>query len=193
MASTVKAAYFGYKAFQAFRLLMGDVTVVAEAVAELLAEGLGEAAIEAVIEQSADHVVDVFQGAKELNESARDFQAFCNQLSEELGRNNPAAKAVIDEAQELYQFFVAIDADGSGTVSRQELQAAFSTMGYNTQVANEQFDFLDTDKDGETRSCFAVWPVYAAAYIGFMLWCVLLGALYLCAQHYILESSRCCC
>lgn len=169
MPSTVRAAYFGYKAFQAFRLLMGDATVLAEAVAELLAEGLGEAAIEAAVELSADHVVDVFQGAKELNESARDFQAFCNQLSEELGRNNPAAKAVIDEARELYQFFVAVDTDKSGTISRRELQAAFSTMGYSTQVANEQFDFLDTDKDGKTSPYCAGWLLSSGRYLGSFL------------------------
>eukprot|EP00903_Cladosiphon_okamuranus_P009659 g9191.t1 len=147
--STAKAAYFGYKAFQAFRLLMGDVTVVAEAVAELLMEGLGEAAVEAAIEASAEHVVDGFQNAADLNKNALKFQTFCAQLSAELGRNNPAAKAVIDKAQQLYQLFVSIDTDGSGTVSRHELRRHCSSLGYTKQVANELFDHLDTDKDGE--------------------------------------------
>lgn len=149
--STVKAAYFGYKAFQAFRLLMGDVAVVPEVVAELLAEGLGEAAVFAAIEASAEHVVEGFQNAADLNKNALKFQAFCSQLSAELGRNNPAAKAVIDKAQQLYQVFVSIDTDGSGTVSRKERQSRCSSLGFATQVENELFDHLDTDKDDETR------------------------------------------
>lgn len=150
---TAKAAYFGYKAFQAFRLILGDVTVLAEVgaevVAELLIDGLGEAALEAAVEASVEHVADLFDAAKDVHESTRDFRAFCNQLSEELGRDNPEAKALIDEAQELYQLFTDIDTDGSGTISRQELQHLCSALGYSTQNANRQFDYLDTDKDGE--------------------------------------------
>ncbi|CAM9630222.1 unnamed protein product [Scytosiphon promiscuus] len=147
--TTVKAAYFGYKAFQAFRLIMGDVTVVGEVVAELLVEGLGEAALEAAVEASAEHVVALFENAKDLNESVRNFNTFCNKLSVELGADNPDAKALIDAAQELYQLFVDIDTDNSGTISRQELQGLFARLGYSSQVANEQFDYLDTDGDGE--------------------------------------------
>jgi len=148
---TAKAAYFGYKAFQAFRLVVGDLSVVAEVVAELLIDGLGEAALEAAVEASAEHVVELFDAASELSESTRDFKTFCNKLSEELGRGNAEAKALIDEAQELYQLFTDIDTDGSGTISRQELQHLFANLGYSTQVANRQFDYLDTDKDGEIQ------------------------------------------
>ncbi|CAN0376991.1 unnamed protein product, partial [Scytosiphon promiscuus] len=72
-------------------------------------------------------------------------------LSVELGADNPEAKVLIDAAQGLYQLFVDIDTDNSGTISRQELQGLFSRLGYSSQVANEQFDYLDTDGDGETR------------------------------------------
>lgn len=149
VASAARAAYFGYKAFQAFRICMGDATVVVELVTELLAEGLGEAAVEWAVEEGAGHVVDLFDGAKELNESARDFKSFCDQLAKDLGKGNPEAKALIDEAQALYQLFDDIDTDGSGTLSRQEIRTCFSILGFNTQVADEQFDYLDTDKDGE--------------------------------------------
>lgn len=168
--STAKAAYFGYEAFQAFRLLVRDVTVVAEVVTELLAEGLGEAAIKAAIEASAEHVVDGFQNGAEFIKNALKFQDFCAQLSAELGVNNPAAKAVIDEAQQLYQTFVSIDTNGSGTISRKELHKYLCSMlNYTQKVANELFDHLDTDKDGEMRPgciCRVFYFIFVPRIIG---------------------------
>lgn len=191
MATTVKAAYFGYKAFQAFRLLCGDVTVVAELALELAAEtaaevtaelaaeaaaemaagllkdglnGLGEAALEAAGEEIAEHASDLLDATKDLNESTRDFKHFCSKLSEELGRDNPEAKALIDGAQKLYDLFTDIDADGSGTISREELQQRFSRLGWSTEVANEQFDYLDADKDGEIY-LLVLWCV-SLSYVG---------------------------
>ncbi|CAM9630004.1 unnamed protein product, partial [Scytosiphon promiscuus] len=132
--SLMKAAYFGYKAIQAFRLVMGDATVVGEVVVELLVEGLGEVALEAAVEASAEHVVSLFEKVSELSESVRDFKTFCNKLFVELGADNPEAKALIDAAQKLYQLFVDTDTDNSGTISRQELQGLYSRLGCSTQV-----------------------------------------------------------
>lgn len=151
-ASGLKAAYFGYKAFQAFRLCVGDATVVAELVAELLAEGLGEAALEATLESSAEHVVELFGNARDLNESTRGFLSFCDQLNEDLGKDNPAAAELIQEAQELFQMFTAIDTDGSGTICKQELRRFFAERNLNSTVSDEMFQDLDADNDGEVLS-----------------------------------------
>lgn len=170
MASTgvtvVKAAYFGYKAFQAFRLLMGDVTVVVEVIEELLMDGLGEFALESAVEQGAEHAKDIYENANDLRKSTRNFGIFCDQLANDIGRNNPQAKALIGKAHELYDLFCAIDTDRSGTISRQELRTYFSRLGYGPEAADEEFDYLDTDKDGKALASWAARHLFAVLNTG---------------------------
>lgn len=131
---------------------MGDVTVVVEVIEELLVDGLGEFVLEASVEQSAEHMKDMYDNASDLRKSTRNFGVFCDQLADDLGTNNPQAKALIGQAHQLYETFCSIDTDGSGTLSRQEIRTYFGRIGYSTQVADEEFDYLDTDKDGKAYS-----------------------------------------
>lgn len=75
-----KAAYFGYKGLS-FRLIVGDDSVLAEVVAALLMVDLGKATLKAAVEATAELAADLFDVAKELNESTRDFKAIRNKPS----------------------------------------------------------------------------------------------------------------
>ena len=46
--------------------------------------------------------------------------------------------------------FAKIDVDGDGLLTREEYTAYHTTKeGYTEELANEEFDALDTDKDGK--------------------------------------------
>jgi hypothetical protein len=59
-----------------------------------------------------------------------------------------------EQREELRQCFDIIDADGSGSLTQAELEAAFACMEMNSDRAQQAMSAIDADGSGEVRPLF---------------------------------------
>lgn len=143
-----KAAYIGWKIFQAVRLLHGDLTVAVEIAAGVIVEGAIDVTLEAAM-AALYNIMSTWGKWQSLGQDVYDFGNLMTRLASELRESSPAGAARMSEAAEKHAQFLACDANGDGRVSRMEFSRFADEFGYSPAETGQLFDSIDRNGDGE--------------------------------------------
>lgn len=114
--------------------------------------GLGQYVKLGELASAVESVISSYDAHDEsgLSAKSQDFGKFAGRLAEELmRRDREGAALLIADGQSTYEKFVECDADGNGTISKQEFIAFAGDLGMSIDESLLLFTGVDADGNGE--------------------------------------------